>query len=185
MKYRAQVDLAAVVGGTRYRLPDDRIAIRMRFRAGEGRVAEFIATHLTDRDDTGTDGVAIRVAQATELTRWVRTASDSRSLVIVAGDFNDVPESETIRSLTAAGFSDLWMTAGNGAGFTNDHNDIDLEDAHASHNRRIDYLFYRAPRGSDSNVVDARLFLDRPSLERDGCWLWPSDHIGVMAAFSL
>lgn len=184
LKYGAQVELAAVVGGTRYRLPDDRIAFRMRFQAGAGRVVEFIAIHLTDRDETGPDGVAIRVAQAAELARWVRTAGDPESPIIIAGDFNDIPNSETIRNLTSAGFADAWMTAGNGAGFTNDHDDIDLEDPDASHNRRIDYLFCRAPRRSDFKVMEARLFLDRPNPEPNGRWLWPSDHIGVMATFS-
>jgi endonuclease/exonuclease/phosphatase family metal-dependent hydrolase len=184
LRYRAQVELAAVVGGTHYRLPDDRIAIRMRFETGARRAAEFFATHLTDRDDAGPDGVAIRTAQVAELARWASTSSDPESLVIVAGDFNDVPESEAIRGFIAAGFTDVWTAAGNGDGFTNNHDDIDLEDARASHDRRIDYLFCRAPSGSDCKVADARLFVDRPNPEPGGRWLWASDHIGVLAGFS-
>ncbi len=39
LKYRAQVEMATEVAGHRYRLPDDRVAMRRRFRTGERRPA--------------------------------------------------------------------------------------------------------------------------------------------------
>ena len=44
--------------------------------------------------------------------------------------------------------------------------------------RRIDYLFW-VPRGGPVPEVQAWVVLDRP-FPREGGWLWPSDHAGVL-----
>src|SRR5581483_8425092 len=46
-KYRAQVDLSAMVGGQLYRLPDDRVVLHRRFRFDGGARMEVFVTHLT------------------------------------------------------------------------------------------------------------------------------------------
>jgi len=39
----------------------------------------------------------------------------------------------------------------------------------------------RPPKGSTPAASEVGLFADRPHREPDGSWLWPSDHIGVIA----
>jgi endonuclease/exonuclease/phosphatase family metal-dependent hydrolase len=196
LKYRAQVEMATEVGGQRYRLPDDRIAMRRRFRLESGARFDFYVSHLTDRPERialsspefgaeFVDGTPVRTMQALELAQWAAAGSGPESTVILAGDFNDVPGSETIASLKRAGFIDLHEAFGGGPGYTNDRDDIDLGAERATHNQRIDYLMMRPASGRAPEVVEVEPFAGRPHRERDGTWLWPSDHIGVMATLRL
>jgi hypothetical protein len=43
----------------------------------------------------------------------------------------------------------------------------------------------RPPERRDPDVPEVRLFAERPRRESDGTWLWPSDHIGVIATLRL
>ncbi len=180
LKFDAQVRLEGHFAGHRYRLPDDRIAMRARYRAPNGIELQVCVTHLTDSSETAA-GVTIRLQQTRELVAWLKRASDSSSPLLLAGDFNDVPDSQTIAAITGAGFLDLWQAAGSGPGFTNDRDDIDIESPHGAHNQRIDYLFFRPGRGRGSEIVEVCLFLDRPRRTPEGGWLWASDHAGVIA----
>jgi endonuclease/exonuclease/phosphatase family metal-dependent hydrolase len=180
LKFDAQVRLETEVAGHRYRLPDDRIAMRARYRMPDKIELQVCVTHFTDSIETSA-GVAIRLQQARELVAWLKRAADPSSPLLLAGDFNDVPDSETIAAITDAGFLDLWQTAGSGPGFTNDRDDIDIESPHGGHNQRIDYLFFRPERGRRSEIAEVGLFLDRPRPTPDGGWLWASDHAGVIA----
>ena len=185
LKYAAQVELATEAAGHRYRLPDDRVALRRRFRLENGVVLDAFVSHLTDRPET-IDGTAVRTMQARELAAWASARRDPDSTTIVAGDFNDVPGSETIAQFGRAGFIDLHEIFGSGPGYTNDRDDIDLNAEHPSHNQRIDYLMMRpAGAGRAPEVKEVGLFADRPHREDDGAWLWPSDHIGVIATLWL
>jgi endonuclease/exonuclease/phosphatase family metal-dependent hydrolase len=184
LKYAAQVELTTTVAGNRYRLPDDRVAMRLRFRTDRGSDVDFYVTHLTDATEAAGNGPAVRAAQARELARWVGESSGAGTAV-VAGDFNDAPESEAVRSLVEAGFTDTYAAMGTLPGYTNDRGDLDIESPVASHNQRIDYIFYRPAPGGDSQIIDARLFGHRPHREPDRGWLWPSDHIGVSTTLSL
>jgi endonuclease/exonuclease/phosphatase family metal-dependent hydrolase len=157
LKYCAQVEMATEVAGHRYRLPDDRVAMRRRFRMENGARLDVCVSHLTDRPEC-IDEVAVRTTQARELAGWATAGSDSETTVILAGDFNDVAGSETIASLERAGFIDLHGAFGNGPGYTNDRDDIDLNGERATHNQRIDYLMMRpasgrAPQGSRGGSV--------------------------------
>jgi endonuclease/exonuclease/phosphatase family metal-dependent hydrolase len=105
--------------------------------------------------------------------------------VVLAGDFNDVPGSETIASLKRVGFVDLHEAFGSGPGYTNDREDIDLSAERATHNQRIDYLMMRPAGGRAPEVMEVGRFAERPHRESDGTWLWPSDHIGVIATLRL
>ncbi len=183
-RFRAQVELAAEVGGQRYRLPDDRVAMRRRFRLENGAALDFYVSHLTDRPEC-IDGVAVRTMQARELAEWALRGSAPETTVALAGDFNDVPGSETIAHLKRAGFVDLHEAFGSGPGYTNDRDDIDLSAARATHNQRIDYLMLRPANGCAPAVVEAGPFAERPQRQSDGTWLWPSDHIGVIATLRL
>ena len=183
LKYRAQVEMATEVAGHRYRLPDDRVAMRRRFRLKSGAGLDFYVSHLTDRPES-IDGVAVRTMQARELAGWA-ASSGADTTVILAGDFNDVPDSETIASLKRAGSIDLYEAFGSGPGYTNDRDDIDLTAERATHNQRIDYLMMRPANGRAPEVTGVALFADRPHRESDGTWLWRSDHIGVIATLWL
>src|SRR5271156_3463126 len=63
LKFRAQVEMATEVAGHHYRLPDDRVAMRRRFRMENGARLDVVVSHLTDRPEC-IDGVAIRTMQA-------------------------------------------------------------------------------------------------------------------------
>ncbi len=70
LKYAAQVELATTVAGHRYRLPDNRVAMRLRFRTDRGSDIDFYVAHLTDategprRRANWHDGSANRAARA-------------------------------------------------------------------------------------------------------------------------
>lgn len=178
-RYSAQVEMSAEVGGQRYRLPDDRVALAMRYRIAYGGEIDVCVTHLTDRPERVGE-VPVRLAQARELTAWADRLNRGERPLVIAGDFNDLPESEAIRAITGAGFVDAWAAAGVGPGYTNDRDDLDLEGATAAANQRIDYIFIRPGRRAKTQPVEARLFLDRPARSNDG-YLWASDHFGVIA----
>jgi endonuclease/exonuclease/phosphatase family metal-dependent hydrolase len=184
LKYRAQVEMATEIAGHRYRLPDNRVAMRRRFRLESGSTLDVCVSHLTDRPEC-IDGVAVRTMQARELAGWASAVDGSETTVILAGDFNDVAGSEAIASLTRTGFIDLHEAFGSGPGYTNDRDDIDLTAERATHNQRIDYLMMRPASGRAPEVMEVRLFAERPHRESDGTWLWRSDHIGVIATLWL
>ncbi len=183
LKFSSQVRIATTVGGQQYRLPDDRVAIHVRYTLAPGLELDAYGTHLTDRNEEGV-GVAVRVAQARELLEWVQRTSQPDNPVLIGGDFNDLPQSETLRTFTANRFIDLQAAAGQGPGYTNDRNDLDIEAAQAFPNQRIDYILFRPGRG-EFKIDTVQLFLDRPSAQPGGRWLWASDHFGVLSRLEL
>jgi endonuclease/exonuclease/phosphatase family metal-dependent hydrolase len=185
IKYSAQVRISTALGKQQYRLPDDRIAIHARYALAPGVELDAYVTHLTDRNDQS-DGVAVRIAQAQELVEWVQRTSCPENAALIGGDFNDLPESDTIRAMsTSAGFIDLYAAAAAEPGYTNDRNDLDIEAEHASPNQRIDYIFLRPGSGRKFAISSVELILNRPSAQPDGRWLWASDHFGVLARMEL
>jgi endonuclease/exonuclease/phosphatase family metal-dependent hydrolase len=184
LRYSSQVKISASVGTQEYRLPDDRVAMHVRYVVGPGVELDAYVTHLTDRNERE-DGVPVRLRQAQELLRWVQSTSRPDHHVLIGGDFNDIPESDPIRTLTDHGLIDLHAAAGTGEGHTNDRNDLDIEAPQARPNQRIDYIFLQPGSGKRFAINEIRLFLDRPSAEPDGRWLWASDHFGVLARLQL
>jgi endonuclease/exonuclease/phosphatase family metal-dependent hydrolase len=183
LKYDSQVRLVSAAGNRQYRLPDDRVAMHIRYVVAPGVEVDAYVTHLTDRNEQS-GGIAIRQHQARELTEWVQQTSRPGNGVLIGGDFNDVPESETIGAIIGAGFIDLHAAAGSAPGYTNDRNDLDIEGPQASPNQRIDYVFFR-PGSGKFEIQSVRLLLDGPSAEPGGKWLWASDHFGVLARLVL
>jgi endonuclease/exonuclease/phosphatase family metal-dependent hydrolase len=165
-------------------LPDDRIAMHARYTLALGVELDAYVTHLTDHNEQS-NGVSVRVEQARELVEWVQRTSRPENAVLIGGDFNDIPQSDTICTVTGAGFIDLHAASATGPGYTNDRNDIDIEAEHASPNQRIDYVFLRPGSGRKFAIYSVELILDRPSAEPDGRWLWASDHFGVLARIEL
>lgn len=183
LKYREQVRLTTKVSDHEYRLTDDRVALGMSYRTAEGAALDVCVTHLTDVSEAA-GGPRVRIEQARELVAWVDSWNRGRNPALIAGDFNDLPESETIGALLRAGFVDAHAAAGCGAGYTNDRNDLDLESESAALNQRIDYVFFR-PGAGGGRVAEARLFMERPAHLPEGGWLWGSDHLGVLARIRL
>jgi endonuclease/exonuclease/phosphatase family metal-dependent hydrolase len=165
--------------------PEHRIALRARIEMappGEspgGRSLDVVSTHLTNTR-ARCRGALVRTLQARELVRWLETgAAAAPAALVVGGDFNDVPGSDTIRALTEAGLGDAWAEAGQGAaGLTSLAGPI--RDSSARAMQRIDYLFVRSVA-----VEGAQPFLDSPGRGADGGALWASDHSGVAAAIRL
>ncbi len=184
LKYHTQVELGGTTGGHHYRLPDDRVAIHSRVTIGSGAELDVYATHLTDWPEAA-GSLSIRLAQARELVQWIVSTRDPRIPILLAGDFNDTPSSDTIRTLLDAGYRDAWAEKGSGSGYTNDCNDLDLESPDGVANQRIDYLLFQPGLSVKTEVLGVRLFLDRPSPTPEGGWLWASDHFGVLAKFEL
>ena len=183
-KFLSQINLSADFAGRRYRLLDDRVAIRRRFRLDNGAQIEFYATHLTDRSEA-IGGIPVRTLQAGELIGWAAPSERFEGATVIAGDLNDLPDSEALAALKCGGFVDLHEAFGSGPGYTNDQDDIDIESNRATHNQRIDYLMLRSENGRTPEVSEVGLFADKPNREPEGRWLWPSDHIGVIATIHL
>lgn len=107
--------------------------------------------------------------------------------VILMGDFNALDDSEEIKVLTDAGFHDSFKLMGKTPGYTWDGtrngniqlqkqtypDDFPLEPTR----KRIDYIFFR---GSELELLSSQVVLDN---ESGG--VFPSDHFGVMAEFSI
>jgi endonuclease/exonuclease/phosphatase family metal-dependent hydrolase len=184
LKYSSQVRIGASIGNQQYRLPDDRVAIHVRYAAAPGIELDAYATHLTDRNEQSA-GVPIRVHQARELAQWIRRTSEPRNPVLVGGDFNDVPNSDTVRTMTDNGFIDVHAAFTDAPGYTNDRDDLDIEGAEAKANQRIDYVFFRPGADGSFRIDSVELLLDRPVAQPGGRWLWASDHFGVLARIAL
>jgi endonuclease/exonuclease/phosphatase family metal-dependent hydrolase len=178
LKFSAQVRIATTVGNQQYRLPDDRVAIHARYALVPGLELEAYSTHLTDRNEQS-DGISVRSTQARELLEWVEHTSQPGNPILIGGDFNDVAQSPTIQTFTGNGFIDLHAAAGEGPGYTNDRDDLDIEAPEACANQRIDYVFFK-PGRERFRIESVQLFLDRPSTEPDQRSLWASDHFGVL-----
>jgi endonuclease/exonuclease/phosphatase family metal-dependent hydrolase len=117
----------------------------------------------------------------------------TRLPTIVAGDFNAVPESSSIRFLSglqslhgrSVQYYDAWAVAGEGPGHTwtvdNATGAAEIERlvGQPGWRNRIDYIFVGCPHADQdarARILDVQLVGDRPF---DGVWL--SDHYGVLA----
>ncbi|GIZ97206.1 metal-dependent hydrolase [Tsukamurella sp. TY48] len=92
---------------------DDRpraaLTVTVRDRAA-GRTVAVIQAHGL-RDPAGKQDTAARMDQARRLADAVRAASVASDLVVLCGDLNLLPHSETFTLLRAAGMTDLVGTA--------------------------------------------------------------------------
>jgi endonuclease/exonuclease/phosphatase family metal-dependent hydrolase len=178
--------------------PEHRVALRVLI-AGAGSALEVIGSHLTNTEARDAAGLK-RTLQARELAAWVvagmspsagpaASAGLPHPAAIVAGDFNDSPESATIQVMLAAGGRDAWaeaVTSGGalGPGLTALNGTV--RDSADVADERIDYLFvFSRDPAKPAVVKDAALFLDTALPDSKGMPLWASDHIGVRVDLSL
>jgi endonuclease/exonuclease/phosphatase family metal-dependent hydrolase len=112
--------------------------------------------------------------------------------VIVLGDFNDDPESASVRSWTgrqslngfSVHFQDAWPTVHPrlpGHTFIPANPLVRAGQLPSERGRRLDYILIRSgPYGPSLAVADSRLVLDEPV-----AGVWASDHYGVLADLRL
>jgi len=161
-------------------LPAFRIALRVTIRGNSGNI-DLFGTHLTNLEDTEGDDL-VRTLQARELAQEIIPGRGNSNPVVVGGDFNDPPGSDTILEMTGVGAVDLFADQNPGVtGYTSFANPFDITNPSEEADKRIDYLFMVDESGT---VNDGVLFLDTardidPGPEES--WLWASDHIGVLA----
>lgn len=158
-----------------------RSALACRIDA-PGRPLIAIVTHLAWQYDQS----ALRqeqLEQVVALAERHRGSGPDAGPVVLAGDFNAVPESDEIRRLTGlappftAGlvFTDCWAAVGDGPGHTWTRDNPHAADA-LWPRRRLDHVFVSWPRAKPyGNPRSARLVGTRPV-----CGVVPSDHYGVV-----
>jgi endonuclease/exonuclease/phosphatase family metal-dependent hydrolase len=125
----------------------------------------FVNTHL---HNTGGDEV-----RRPQMEAILRAIEGEAGPVILTGDLNARPDSETYLAAIAAGFRD----AGANAGDTSPIVLVKSATVAQSPSQRIDYILVRGP----IEVIDARLAFDRPAPNG----LYPSDHLGLVATLRL
>jgi endonuclease/exonuclease/phosphatase family metal-dependent hydrolase len=150
-----------------------------------GITIRFVNTHLEAFHPL------VNGAQATELAV---TLAGVQKPVVLAGDINSgpgndpyVPRRPAYDIFLAAGFSDAWSQANPGSdGFTCCFaEDLSLLDARVP-DQRLDVVLFRQPTAG-TGVDHASALLvggevgDRVWSSVAGAYLWPSDHIGIVA----
>lgn len=121
----------------------------------EGKKIAVVNTHLTHLRNQS----ELRCRQLNEILRHINF--DEYDAVFFCGDFNDTPNSKTIKFLVE------------------NHSFINAIESYppTMGNRCIDYIFYKSKEEID--VLNAKLILNTPSEEG----IFPSDHFGILATF--
>lgn len=159
-------------------LPGNRFAIGATFTY-QNAVLDFWSVHLKAKSE----GAASRLEQVKKLAQM--TSNDSN--VIIAGDFNDTPESDCVREMLQAGFA-----SADAASVRIPIRDFTTYKVRkgASRQPKIekkteDYIFFRGPHiklesFKESTFVPARL--EPPGLPSED---FPSDHLNIGAMFTI
>ena len=135
--------------------PDEQRGLLQVVLDVHGRELVFMDTHVDYRRDD-----AERLLNAAEILEVVQSYRDRP--MILGGDFNDTPDSRTHQKI-AQGFTDSWMAAGTGDGFT-----IPAEQPR----QRIDYIWI-----SKGDAIEAlRMWVPKSEA---------SDHLPVVGEFRL
>jgi endonuclease/exonuclease/phosphatase family metal-dependent hydrolase len=164
--------LAAVGEAERLDLGHRRAAHRVVVALTDGPTLLVAVTHLHHR----VPDAALRDEQAAALVAWLDVAPVTTAQIVV-GDFNADPAEPAYARMVAAGFRSAYAEA-NGAepavtwpsGLQAPAMDTDGDPA------CLDYVWLRGP----ASVLHARLWADRPAA--DDATLFPSDHLGIVAA---
>ena len=130
-------------------------------RVADGRRFYLLDTHLPYRDE---DGPA-RVRSAQAILHWLSTLPADIPVILV-GDFNDTPDSETYRTLVA-GLQDAWWEApvrDGPEGTFHGFKDVP--------GKRIDWILHRGLRPVRASTL---------TVHDDG--RYPSDHFPVLVEF--
>jgi len=146
----------------------------------------IVCTHLNHRFDES----AVRLRQVdalADLIRDLRGDPASDLPVVVAGDFNAVPDSDEIRRLTGRTeprhpnlmMSDAWEQRGEGPGHTwRSDNEYQIDAFWP--NRRLDYVFVSWPRPKPMGHPLHAWLVGLVPEDVDGRAVQPSDHAAVV-----
>lgn len=138
---------------------------------GSSRRFRFINTHLEVFSSSTNE------AQVEEL---LNDPADVNRPVIMVGDFNAPPTSDSHDMIMDAGFKDAWEEdQGDRRGFTCCQS-ASLRNDESRLSRRIDYVFVRG-----GVTVRAAKLVGEDDDDRTASGLWPSDHAGVVAKLRL
>jgi len=147
----------------------------------------------------------VRECQGVQLAGWVAARHDRPGPSVLTGDFNESPGTFVYQQMTARGWPDTYLAAGNaecvpatGAGCTSGRADEDLsqlESGASNESERIDFIFLvspgvgtcalDSPADADTDGTATRLFADQPNPFAPTCGpvpdavCWPSDHVGT------
>lgn len=139
-----------------------------------GEHVRLVSTHL----EVG----GFRDIQASQAAELVQESTTEPVPTILLGDFNSNPSRPIpngYSTLVEAGYDDGWLTVGSGLGNTCCHDDY-LRNEIVSLSGRIDMLLHSdGLTPVSSRVVGNQL----PDRTLDG--LWPSDHAGVVATYTI
>lgn len=151
-----------------------------------GRRFRFITTHLDGINDSRSN--SIRAGEASEI---LSGPAKTTLPVIATCDCNITPSTSTHHEFVAGGFRDTWAKVHpHRAGLTCCHRsspsdpETDVADPHPHQGivHRLDYIWARSPfaiRGIKALGLNPT---DRTDTKPK---LWPSDHLGLVAQFSL
>jgi len=147
-----------------------------------GSAYTVVTTHLESGSDPQL--AQLRAAQAMEL---VAVIGASRRVVLL-GDLNDVPGSAMTQVLAGAGLRDAWaVMRPNRAGLTC-CNLPDLSNPQHTFTQRIDYVWERGLELPNGELAgDIQLLGQEPGdrIAGPAGLIWPSDHAGVAAGFTV
>jgi len=191
-----------VLAHARFRLAGPlRTALWVRVAAGVG-VVDFWTTHLaSSSDDRPCDPAAcpppcaagdkLNACQARQLVQLADEHRAPGSVVILGGDLNAHPGEPTVAALTAAGYTDTHLAAGNAecvpstaAQCTSGRDDTtmaDITDPASRQSERIDFLFVDAPGRCRVVKKGTGLFNATAAVGDPAGLAFPSDHTGVAA----
>jgi len=150
----------------------------------DGQDLRFATTHL----ETPTHA-RVQQQQADQLLQLL---DHPAGRTILVGDFNSGADgdpagensTDTIESIVAAGFTDVWRVANPAhPGYTCGQAE-DLLNPASSLDARIDLVFARGVEGAGVRARAAVLVGDSPT-DRTPSGLWPSDHAGVVATLAM
>ncbi len=147
----------------------------------------FVSTHLEPA--VSPELLQVQMGQVMELTSVLQ---DNSLPQVVVGDFNaEYPASPVYNHMIDNGYIDVWTNnwkQDDPDGFTYGH-DLDLRNAAANFNKRIDYIFVKDSNQQEWKDPFYALVIGQEPWNRyqctDGSLLWPSDHGGVLARLNL
>ncbi len=152
-------------------IPETRKALLVSIKGAINNI-DIVVVHLS------TDN-AFNNKQSAELIQMLN--QNNGNSIIIAGDFNAVPEQDTMQYMVATGLIDVWQALyPDRQGFTSGTKD--LTNPEFQLHRRIDYILVTP----NTELRSIRQFMDRPIKNKSAegnneTWLWGSDHIGLTA----
>lgn len=159
---------------------DSRSVLRVRIRPTAGAdeldvYTTHVAHHLTELSPVQ------KLINVQQVLAYVNeTAIRGATPDLLVGDFNSVEGDQRHAAVTGAGFVDTFRLADPASrGATSDQK-ILTDTPEPTATERIDFVFAR-PGTCGISVPGSRVFANVPSLQPDGRWLWPSDHLAVVS----